>query len=498
MKRTLLLLAFPVLLAAPLDARMSVDRSAARLIPSCAPACAAPAFDPRTGSLSVTRLDVPGGWYGENLPSGEYAVVVPDRHALATHLGDVPFGPDEPLYVRITNRAGFRIAGQGHTSDLALEWHDGAWRTATRACGVSPVIYDLAGTLHVSDCSIGSQGWRYVADDGSLVTGDATYASGALRLWEYTTHGDIAIGQNAQDDAVAVTPAGRFVLEPGAARFIRFSRDGDRLAIAIAKFVEHRTVLLWLDASDVTAFPREAAPAPPPVVTPPAPPVPTPAPQSGPDAARARAIVAEERAKYPTPMTAAQIVTLLKSVAARLNAEATPGGPYGVLVKTGGTSCDGYSCDIVCAGSGATQRQYDVLGNADPAGSPFAGTQDPGWDGPLHPFAERPCEIVSAAPPPPVVTPPADDPRIAALERQVADLTEKLMTALADRDREAAARRSAEARVSALETQFAAVTAERDAARAEAARNPCERVSVRVVPGWLGAFAGTRCAVKPQ
>ena len=43
--------------------------------------------------------------------------------------------------------------------------------------------------------------------------------------------------------------------------------------------------------------------------------------------------------------------------------------------KSGGTNCGGYSCDVLCAGSGSGQRQYDVLGDID-------GAQNPGWNGP--------------------------------------------------------------------------------------------------------------------
>ena len=37
------------------------------------------------------------------------------------------------------------------------------------------------------------------------------------------------------------------------------------------------------------------------------------------------------------------------------------GGPFGLLVKESGNQCGGYSCDVVCHGEGAAQKQYDVL-----------------------------------------------------------------------------------------------------------------------------------------
>jgi hypothetical protein len=227
----------------------------------------------------ITRLEVVGGWYGEALPSGEYAVAVPSQNKLVSHAGDIPFGPESPLFVRVTNAGGFKLAGQGQDTGRTVEWGGGFWNTKPVACGVSPVIYDSFGVLHISDCSIGSQGWRYVADDGTLVTGDQSFSSPVFHLYEFTTHGDITIGQGGDGGAIAVTPQGRFVLEPGYTVFIRYNRVGDRLAVTIVKLHEGKTVLLWLDAGDVATFPREA-PAPVPVPKPV--PVPVPAPEPKP------------------------------------------------------------------------------------------------------------------------------------------------------------------------------------------------------------------------
>lgn len=226
----------------------------------------------------ITRLEVAAGWYGEALPSGEYAVAVPSQKKLVSHVGDIPFGPESPLFVRVTNAGGFKLAGQGQDTGRTVEWGGGFWNTKPVACGVSPVIYDSFGVLHISDCSIGSQGWRYVADDGTLVTGDQSFSSPIFHLYEFTTHGDITIGQGGDGGAIAVTPQGRFVLEPGYTVFIRYNRVGDRLAVTIVKLLEGKTVLLWLDAGDVATFPREA-PAPVPVPKPVPVPVPVPEPK---------------------------------------------------------------------------------------------------------------------------------------------------------------------------------------------------------------------------
>ena len=58
-----------------------------------------------------------------------------------------------------------------------------------------------------------------------------------------------------------------------------------------------------------------------------------------------------------------------------LNANRIGGGPFGILRKGSGSNCGGYSCDIICAGQGNSQRQWDVLSDAE-------GAQTPKWSGP--------------------------------------------------------------------------------------------------------------------
>ncbi len=52
---------------------------------------------------------------------------------------------------------------------------------------------------------------------------------------------------------------------------------------------------------------------------------------------------------------------LVKAVAKELNRAGWPGGPFGALVKIVGNNCEGYSCDIICAGQDGDQDQYDFL-----------------------------------------------------------------------------------------------------------------------------------------
>lgn len=112
--------------------------------------------------------------------------------------------------------------------------------------------------------------------------------------------------------------------------------------------------------------------------TPAAPPSPAPGPAPAPggpcNSSSPLSIVECERAKYGH-MSPSQTVEFERAVARSLNRNGISGGPFGILRKAGGFNCNGYSCDILCAGSGNGQRQWDILGDAD-------GSQDPGWSGP--------------------------------------------------------------------------------------------------------------------
>ena len=131
------------------------------------------------------------------------------------------------------------------------------------------------------------------------------------------------------------------------------------------------------------------APAPPtPTPTPPSPgpsPGPSPSPGGNCPGASPLGIVECQRNRFPGHMNEAQLTQFLRAVARNLNANGVGGGPFGLLRKSGGTSCGGYSCDIICAGQGGGQRQWDVLHD-------IQGAQGPVWDGPLDPIRVDVCE----------------------------------------------------------------------------------------------------------
>jgi hypothetical protein len=119
----------------------------------------------------------------------------------------------------------------------------------------------------------------------------------------------------------------------------------------------------------------EAFRSPLPVVVPP--PSPGPGPNPGGDCVSSSplAIVACERSKFGF-MSSGEIVQFLSNVASSLNKNGISNGPFGILRKTGGHQCNGWSCDIVCSGQGNGQKQWDVLSDAE-------GAQAPVWSGPF-------------------------------------------------------------------------------------------------------------------
>jgi hypothetical protein len=110
------------------------------------------------------------------------------------------------------------------------------------------------------------------------------------------------------------------------------------------------------------------------VVTPSPTPTPTPSPGAACNSTNPDTIIKCERAKYGY-MSASQTLDFLRASAKSLNRNAISGSPFGILRKDGGSSCNGYACDIICAGQGTAQRQYDVLGDAE-------GAQVAGWGSP--------------------------------------------------------------------------------------------------------------------
>jgi len=87
-------------------------------------------------------------------------------------------------------------------------------------------------------------------------------------------------------------------------------------------------------------------------------------------------IVTCRREQFKGHMDAGTTLAFLTNVANDMNRLGTWGSGYGLLRKSGGASCGGYACDIICRGTTeSTQQQFDVLGDSE-------GDQTPAWIGP--------------------------------------------------------------------------------------------------------------------
>lgn len=140
-----------------------------------------------------------------------------------------------------------------------------------------------------------------------------------------------------------------------------------------------QTVGPW---SDIETFRTPSAPDPGPSPSP----DPGPAPGGSCVLSTGLAIISCNRARYGH-MSSSQIVSFLTQSARDLNAAGIDGAPFGLLVKTGGHQCNGFSCDILCAGNGSGQRQWDVLSDSE-------GAQDPVFNEvPDHHVVVRTCVI---------------------------------------------------------------------------------------------------------
>lgn len=218
----------------------------------------------------MTRIEIPDGFGCDALPNGEWVSILQhDDSQVLTHLGPIPTTAGiKPGYPRCSNVGGFKFAGQANRANLGplVKYEHGGWLFASDVpCGVSPVIYDLAGVLHVSDCSIGSQGWRYVDPvTGALVTGDQTYSSQQANppfegLAEWTD-----LGGGLYVGSCNVTPGcalfnradGKLrLIEAGPVQFIRARRDGDAVSLAMIKQQGQPSVILWTTVAELLALP---------------------------------------------------------------------------------------------------------------------------------------------------------------------------------------------------------------------------------------------------
>ena len=225
---------------------------------------------------------VNGAWYAEALPgpARAYAALIPRSH-IETHLGDVALpGSESVLYLRCYDFNGvFWLAGQGAVTDTAWLWNGSAWVNYGPTPGVNTCAFGagclyvvksgstylrvnlLTGASSIEQAALGSQGFRFIRDDGVPVPADDTHRSADGTLFDYTERGDVTVGQGPVQDTVAIFGAARermtlvhaVVVED--CRFVRVNRTGDEFAVATVMDLEapRRAVLQWFTRANMRA-----------------------------------------------------------------------------------------------------------------------------------------------------------------------------------------------------------------------------------------------------
>lgn len=441
-----------------------------------------------TANADVRRIELPGCWYVDALPTGEYAAACRGSKPVQSHLGELgkPEAGDGPLYLRLAATGPFRFAGQSHIGLGTWEFTNGGWQLRPANCGISGAIYDATGILRLSDCSIGSQGWRYVEDGtGRLVTGDATYADIPRQLWEWTTHGDITIGQGLTG-CIALRNGERKLLERGDCHFARYNRSGDAISVAMAMFAEQKAVVLWFNATDLASFPTEVV-TPPGPVDPPTPPVDPPV-QNPAFPQNVFDTLVRVRNEYPRnrDLTDEEIGAILNKTAWIHRAEgvglqAKPGGTSSVQPRTGVRIWNGLRFKFQGKHYGADVCGACSIHKLDPVKAEGGPADEASFITPVEPEGVTP-------PDPTVPDPPSPNPellkRIAELEAKNTELQWYLVDAKANAE--------------SLTALFGQVVTERDQLLAEIVRikaDPCSLVNIQG-PSFIRSLFGIHCEAK--
>ena len=99
-------------------------------------------------------------------------------------------------------------------------------------------------------------------------------------------------------------------------------------------------------------------------------------------------IVTCRRAAFGATVSPAEAPTLLRGIATDLNrGMGTP--RYGLLRKTSGNNCGGYSCDIICSRDG---NHWDVMLSGPDASTGFSGPAHPAWNN-VGPIDASRCDV---------------------------------------------------------------------------------------------------------
>lgn len=206
-------------------------------------------------------------WYSEAYPNGNYVVTSFLQKILTINNIPVPIGKDL-LWTRMSPAG--KVAGQDHDGLFNFEYVNNQLIQRNRSFSVNPLIYKGEQLIEVA-LGDSHQGWRYIDDSGALISGDASFADPSRVIGEYTTHGDITVGQSGFN-VVALYNNKRHIINAVGASAIRFNRQGNDLAIAYYNTPSQTAFIHWLNTSELVLLPEHHL-GQPPVIPPEKPPI---------------------------------------------------------------------------------------------------------------------------------------------------------------------------------------------------------------------------------
>jgi hypothetical protein len=402
--------------------------------------------------------------YPVQLTSGARVIPFADGR-IETDLGLIDSPGFALLFTDATHANGVvtHIAGQAQVEPNdprrgVWEWFAGTWRHVSQdAPGSNPVLYDANGNLLIATAAgQGSQGFRYVREDGALISGDATYnparwseagfAPAVENLSEFSYLGGVFFGQadNPLGCHVVINGEHRVLLEGDTRRvWVKYDPQRDVWGVALRRLIERDAWTFLLTRADLLALPavtQNPVITVPPVHAPEPKPEPVPMPEIPVELHDQLALVTEVRnALYPDKIgqplnDPAKAFAITKRVAWRLR-------QFGVgLVKAkpgSANNVEGYTSDVVALASGV---HWDTLvdGNEGAAFPAWAREENPANNPPIAARWAPAVDPGETNPEPKPEPKPADDAlakRVEALELVAKQLNSDLSAARSEIDR---------------------------------------------------------------
>ena len=169
----------------------------------------------------MNHLIIPGCWYCDTVPNeSNYVASQLNIPVTKTKFGDIA---GNQLLWTVISPNGIKFSGVGQFDDKAHEYNGSQWNDLGAAQGSHPIIYKDNNRpeiiSNVVGAPTGSQGYRYVDDDGNLISSDDTIAPGSrlaiqyniTNLWQFTVRGNGKYVVGELQDGVGARINGKLV-----------------------------------------------------------------------------------------------------------------------------------------------------------------------------------------------------------------------------------------------------------------------------------------------